>query len=1729
MSSPALSCVQHLTEEYRRFLRSTYRLADPRLREQFENHVNESGVIVKGPYVTLARDYARGKTLKELIADGLGHPDLNRLGWKFGNASLYSHQEEAMRLSEEGRNCIIKTGTGSGKTEAFLLPMLGGVLKLREQGVEGTKAILLYPMNALANDQLVRLRDLVRGRGVPLTFALYTGESETVATTLGTPVDGNEIVLRSKIRETPPDIILTNYKELEFMLIRKADRPLFGESLNYLVLDEIHSYRGALATEIAYLIRRLKSRCSLPVGRLRCLGTSATVSEGAGGDKALVKFVGNLFGEPFEETGIVGETAAPRKVPDFPYTPPFLRVEPEVLADFPVEDSRKVLDLARRITGKEFVEGGSVPTNVAAMLRGNRLVEAVSEACEVPRSLEEIGDFIMERIPAAKALGKTNLTTLLEAYLLVGSIGTDEDPPVLRPKLHTFFHGVYDVGICMNPGCRLLVKDGSESCPRCESAVRPAALCRTCGQDFVKIRFLNEPGMPPVANDSFGSDDSTGYVTPVVHAEMGDENEDEEGEGDTPSARTSKRRTTAARQRLLDRTVCHACGMVHEEPVDRCENPGCGSTDSLTVQKVLRGRGNTCPVCNSTYTRGGDILSLLRTGAASSTSLLASHHLDKLDGDDRKLLIFSDNRQEAAHQAGYMKDRQRIFVIRHIIESLVRGAGTDGLSFDEVPHKILNKLQDLGLARKRLTDKERDLWIHALLFEAAGEFCRSTHQRVSLENLALVEVRYEFLEELREDPEFQEVCRSSAIDVQRGLVLVRGILDRMRRARAVDFPFFQEYIDPAQDKWAMLQVEPYSLSIPEHERRPIFFMLDRNEAARAGIGGYKFQAVTRDTTQGGAAIIPRLLAREGLAESAQDTWIRSVVRLLLKNEILVTPAHLPPRVRNAIGTGRPMQVAARVLRLVPAKTGYRCRKCHVWRPNKGNACYSHRCTGTGIDLLPQGADPEQYYVRLYTREAPKRLIAAEHTAQIGQDQRAEREKDFKNGKIDALVCSPTLELGVDIGPLLTVLLRNCPPTPANYIQRAGRAGRRLRIGFISTFCGMGPHDRHCFEDPPWLVRGNFFPPTVRLDNSMILARHVRSLVLENVVSTIPDLMRDFITDLDNPRELRLNLVDPLFAEIGLRSEELISGACGAFGPCDNEQITAIGRIIKGMPGEIRRILDNWFVQIQRVFEEFVHYRRITADRRAIQKAQARSRAYRELTSDKRTAYVLNYFANEGLLPSYQFPTDTFNLEPGVNDLSSLRRPAWLALFEFAPGNMVYANGHKLKSIRASFEGRTRVVSGDAGGNLDASGRVRPYCFCSSCGYASEEVRNSCPECGNVITEVHDVAFVESFEAEQNTQITSAEEGRERIYFERGERLIQTEALSVDVYPYPFAHLEFCRHAKILVTNEGKRPFNGTRGERFELCQSCGKHRPGSLNAKQGQRWDQDHATRCSGQVASYILGYEFFADALVLPLTASLLKGYDSGSFARTLGTSLIAGARELLEVEGDEIAFFYHPTRAGGMEIVFYETTPGGAGYLKVLARKMPEWANLAEQRLFNHECDKACYRCLKSYRNQPFHRNLDKNIIRDALFQFASGEMIGEPIASRRYEGMKLSERWIGEKGSEPTSGTVIEKALFEAIRESGRLPEPAPQKKFEKDGVTITIADFAYEEEKIAIYCDGFAYHAGKDKLASDAMKRNELQAQGWAVLTFWGKTILKYPKRCEEQIWRLYKERKIRLEV
>lgn len=1711
--------VRHLTDQYRSFIKSSYRLADPHLRTQFERHVDGADVLVKGPYVTLSRDFAHGPSLAEVLASGDGHPDLRRLNWPFGSERLFAHQAAALRAVEAGRNIIVKTGTGSGKTEAFLLPVLSGILRRKEQGQSGTKAILLYPMNALANDQLERLRALIRDSGTGITFALYTGDSETVTRTLGEPVEGNELTRKDDIRRYPPDIILTNYKQLEFLLVRKADRALFTRSLRYLVLDEIHSYRGALATEVACLLRRLKARCGLVTSELRAIGTSATVSQDAGGDAALAKFATDLFAEPFEPHDIIGEAYQPIEVPAQTYMPPLIELTDAELSFFGHEDEAALLRFAERLTGREAPDNGSAHQKIAAVLRGNRFLHALSSATETPRTLPEIADAVRAALTIDANVGPDALQRLVEAYLVLGSFGDEKEPPLLRPKLHTFFHGVYDVGLCMKPSCRTLIADGADNCPACGSAVRPAVLCRTCGQDFVKVRFEPEHPEQTVANEDFLSDDQTAFITPRLLGERDEEEEDADDE-DEDAPQRPRRKRGAVRDRLVQNWVDHASGRVFDA------RPGEVPPENLSLQYVLRRRGTTCPVCNSRYTRG-DVLSLLRTGVASSVSVLGTHHLDEVPEDQRKLLIFADNRQDAAHQAGYMGDRHRQFALRHAIESVVKEAGPNGIALQDLPNRVLEVFQRIGIAKWRLTRDEEASWRRTLEYEVAGEFCRAAHQRISLENLALVEVQYEFLDRLIADRRFVEVCRRASLTPEQGGVLTRAILDFMRRRRAVSFDFYQRYLDPKRTPWSWLTTEPYNLSVAEHEKGAVFFMSDRPEALRSrAVSGIKFDALVKDTERGAVGGIVRLVtAKGGLNTHVADEWIRSVVDLMIDKEMLESPPVLPDSVRRYMGGKRALQIAKRIVRLVPGTQGWRCQKCSIWRPYRGGACYaSATCSGQADDLKPSSADRTNYYVDLYTSDRPRRLRALEHTAQIDQDERAKREQQFKDGQIEALVCSPTLELGVNIGDLYSVLMRNAPPGPANYVQRAGRAGRRLRIGFVSTFCSTGPHDRHCFEDPAWLVRGEFQPPTVRLSNDKILARHVRSFALEELNEDFSWLMSELLEDLQDPAVLRKDKYLPLLEGLRARRAETERRATAVFG----EQ-RGVAETIESFPDAIEATVQSWHRQVVRLHKEFHEFARIVSTRESEQKRRARERAYRELTTDRERAFALTYLAEAGLLPSYQFPTDTFSLDPGVGDTPTLRRPAWIALFEFAPGNMVYANGHKLKSIRAFFEGGARSPQSERG--ADQSGRVEPYCFCGECGFASREIVNACSNCGNQIRARADVALIDSFEAEENTQITSSEDSRQRLTFERREHLLGGYEGAVKIYPYEFVALEFRPKAELLVTNWGRQTRRGQAGERFDLCPNCGRHRSHGLAPRALERWNEDHRRICNGDPRPFVLGYSFSADVLVLPIPSTLVPSEDieAHAFCRTLGKALVVGAQEVLEVEADEVAHFSHKDGAGGWTIVFYETAPGGAGYLEQLGKDVGRWASAAHQRLFEHECERACYKCLKSARNQFDHAMLNKDLIRNVLFYLRNAKRLGEPRTGQVGDARRIGLDWFQTEAGAPvttsTSDTPIEKRLVEAIAQCGRLPPPEAQYRvFGDAGELLTVPDFAYPDRKIAIYCDGFAYHGSLEALSNDARKRNALQAKGWAVLVFWGRQILRDAHACEAQIWQCYQHRR-----
>src|SRR5207249_47203 len=247
---------------------------------------------------------------------------------------------------------------------------------------------------------------------------------------------------------------LTNYKQLEFLLIRRTDRPLFTPALRALVLDELHSYRGALATEIACLIRRLKARCGVGPAALRCIGTSATVSQDAGGDAALAKFATALFDAPFEPQDIIGERFAPASNEPARYTPPIVVPDPDLLPVATAGKDEAIERLAALMVGRPLPPGPDLVARVQAAVDGNAHVLALRDLAGPPRTYEELAQVWRERVPGTAGLTVEEVARIVEGLVLLGSIGDDDHPPVLRPKLHSFFHGVYDVGLCLNPECR---------------------------------------------------------------------------------------------------------------------------------------------------------------------------------------------------------------------------------------------------------------------------------------------------------------------------------------------------------------------------------------------------------------------------------------------------------------------------------------------------------------------------------------------------------------------------------------------------------------------------------------------------------------------------------------------------------------------------------------------------------------------------------------------------------------------------------------------------------------------------------------------------------------------------------------------------------------------------------------------------------------------------------------------------------------------------------------------------------------------------------------------------------------------------------------------------------------------------------------------------------------------------------------------------------------------------
>ncbi len=1125
-----------IIDEYRRFATSFTTIHAEDIRRQIE-HIYAKNRYWPEPLIQINPNFKQSTDVDRLVNEGVLEPQCADIFQKSGRPlSLYKHQEQAIALGAEGDSFVVTTGTGSGKSLCFFIPIVSHVLEARHSdGPRSTKAIVVYPMNALANSQMEELRKFVGNveGAPPVTFARYTGQE-----------DADE---RHRIAENPPDILLTNFMMLELIMTRQeaVDRQVIRNcaGLRFLVLDELHTYRGRQGADVALLVRRVRER--LQPEAMLCIGTSATMaSEGSIEDKnrVVARVASKLFAAPIPESSVIVET-----------------LERITKAEETAESVRPRLGTA--------IDDGISPSIADAELRVHPLAVWVETLLGI--SFSEVD----QRWVRAKPMTETEAVDTLAAeadrdtgacrralreLLLVSSVPErvrTSDPTAgensfFAFKLHQFISGAgHAYATVEAPGTRRVTVEGQQFLPgHPDKRLYPIHFCRECGQEYHPVRLAFQEGAPHFfardiddaptadgetdkASEARPEEDVFGFLTP--HPTDDPDFTFDDRDGDYPESWLEFDAQGNPRLKPYYRDARARRFAVSPD----------GRTGAGTKAWFLPGKFRVCLRCGAI--QGGSardrtrLASLSAEGRSSATTVLVASVLRWMHGDDsgmtpytRKLLGFSDNRQDAALQAGHFNDFLFVSLIRASFLGALQDAGSAGLRSE-----VLGAAQQRTLGFDRANPDIRAEWLIEPtlrgfnLQEAEATLRQILGYRVwfdqrrgwrytnpNLEQLGMVRVEYLGLADLAGDESL--FTRAHPLLAEAGpevrMALYHEILDHLRQGLAIR--------SQVLDAGTLEQIAARS-----HSRiRPPwgFGDLEKPQPAR----WLMVEAPSRRrSTLKDMDLIVHGSSRSRLGKALRSTRLwggETAIRGLKSKEF-----------DKLVG----------VLLSAAGEHGLISRENtpfdqQGWRLN--DACVLFRL-GSGLDETGD-ASGNAFFRDLYEnlarmlRQSSHPLFgfeAREHTAQVDPENRGAREKRFRYSQqereelvaqesrlreinetsrfLPVLFCSPTMELGVDISALNAVHMRNVPPTPANYAQRSGRAGRSGQAALVVTYASaQSPHDQYFFRDPRAMVHGEVRAPLIELANRDLLDSHLQAVWLACVDQPLDPCIAELLV-LDN--------------------------------------------------------------------------------------------------------------------------------------------------------------------------------------------------------------------------------------------------------------------------------------------------------------------------------------------------------------------------------------------------------------------------------------------------------------------------------------------------------------------------------------------------------------------------------------------------------------------------------------
>lgn len=1718
---------RQIESRYKAYLRSQFRAADANLRLVFDRALEDERLLVREPFVSLAAPFAAGASLEELgVAPAVAERFSQRA---FGGYPPYRHQSEAYRRIRHGTSTVVATGTGSGKTEAFLLPIVDDAYARRTD--PGPKAIILYPMNALAIDQNKRLRELCGGLGV--SFGVYTGTTDR-GNQKERPVEApaEERVFRGEFETDPPDLFLTNYQMLEYLLLRGDGRKIFGHhSVRYIVLDEMHTYRGALGSDVAALLRRLRialAATSAIEPEIVFVGTSATLQRGIERNddprRSIALFFEQLTGAPLDVENVLGEQ--PIELPDDArqHLLPAPRLDPDELTNFDPTDATAVAELGRRLCG------AAAGTDGADAFARSALPAVLREIVTRPMPLSDIVAELKTR-PERSEIPNDDVATEVQAALLIGP-ALPSDGPQLLPRVHRFVRGMPQFYRCASSECGELSATERARCLACESRMLPLVMCNACRHDFL---VGPQPPDDEARNHYYFRLDASDLERELAEATFGIDGDDE-ADGNPALAETidddeaTSGDIDESFERIKDKNplhyLCDNCGSVSPEPEwTHCAEPRV----DLHQVYVRFGNANTCPVCLSRYTRGAQ-LRPVKLGNSPALTWIARTLMEALPERDRRLLVFCDSRQDASHQARYIRGSEtEIGAKREILRAI---EAYDGPSdFAGLAERLVPRLEAIGVLRPEKTAEGKKRNRRKALGQLLREFVFNANRRDSLERFGLARVHYAGLDEDLSSETFIELARRYSVDARKLAERVPFFLDALRFAGGAHLDDVGEHEDPLRERlYAGSDRDPgsltalYDLKVSRNTGKPVAFVEpnEKGEATREWVTRVSYSRLRGGPLRELLADLKEL-SKEDRLDLAHDLF-----RWLVKRNYL-RAVSIGRRNKRRHGYSVPLGI----MEVVRTTTDHTCTVCQrrLGDPGEATRCPKPACDGVLIpSLTVEDAERE-----LLTASGSVRLIPEEHSAAVPGEQRDKIERQFQlqPPAVNLLACTPTLELGVNIGALEAVAMRNVPPNPANYAQRAGRTGRRSRMGIVTTFALQRHHDAYYFEHPEEMIAGAIPAPRFNAKNREGIGRHVHSVALETAQLEYAHNMAPFIEaegELDAVAlEALRNTIDAAAPEARRRAGSAFEGIAGIdptwIGARVDETAALVQHTIEKRAEAIK--LAAFKMHELDAVDEFRQRERV--------RWQNLARNLRLGDDNDQQAYLPRILAESGVIPGYAFPSDPGSLTLGFES-QPLRADRVQAQREYAPGQVVYARGLRWQVTGLALF-RPDLAS-------DGGAKQGEFIVCDACGQANRREANHCARhgCGAALGgQVVTYLDAGAFRAIQRDVDPLSEEERKR------ERIEQLGHPQCDVERASFTlghseadslHFELSHGESILFINHGRLKQGQTVPEPYRLCLRCGdsfdapklspapkskrkkNNFPAAPREPEYSEAELKHREpeRCGGEARDYALGHPVRADILRMHVPGAIAAGPDGKVWAWSLAMAVVVGAIRAYDLDEDDLEPLVVMARdADGkerpVEVLWIDRVVGGSGILDLLTREFTRVAKAALQDLDGHDCERACYRCLRTYRTAWRGDVLDWRSTIGFLQNAATLPLTpGAPIAADGSH--QFDAEW--ERARAEGCDSPAELRLLEAMRAAG-VPEPTKQYRIDgPSGRVLTEADFAWPDQRLLVYVDGLAYHNTRRQRIHDARQQRALQDLNWRVIRFLGAEVYAQPQRCADDV-------------